>query len=117
MLDRLQLFLSVSAAFFAMIGLSACAMTGDADSAGDLPIYGNWCGPGHPRPGETPTPINDVDRTCQAHDRCYAEHGYLDRGCDEQLIEKLQSLEPQDPIEDAAREAIIVYFENSPKID
>jgi hypothetical protein len=109
--------MSILAAPISVIGLSACATTGNPETAGDFRVYENWCGPGHPRPGETPTPINDVDRACQTHDQCYADHGYLDRGCDDQLVARLQSIEPQDPIEDAARQTIIVYFENSPKID
>jgi hypothetical protein len=100
------------------LGLSACATPGtDSSSAGEFQVYGNWCGPGHPKPGTKPTPINQVDNACRAHDQCYAFHGYLNRQCDEQLMSALQSIQTSDPLEDAARQGIIVYFENSPKLD
>jgi hypothetical protein len=102
----------------AALGLGACATPGtDSGSAGDFQVYGNWCGPGHPKPGTKPTPINQVDSACRAHDQCYGFHGYLNRGCDDQLMSTLRSIQTSDPLEDAARRAIIVYFENSPKVD
>ena len=47
-----------------------------------LKFYGRWCGPGHGS-GE---PIDDVDRACMEHDKCYGREGYLDCGCDSQLL-------------------------------
>ncbi len=44
-----------------------------------IPVYGNWCGPGHSGPG---APIDDLDACCMTHDRCYDREGYLDCGCD-----------------------------------
>ena len=50
-----------------------------------FPVYGRWCGPGHGG-GE---PIDDVDRACMEHDKCYGKRGYLDCQCDSQLIADL----------------------------
>ena len=36
-----------------------------------IPIYGNWCGPGH---GGGPA-IDAVDAVCRAHDQCYGQRG------------------------------------------
>ena len=36
-----------------------------------IPIYGNWCGPGHPRNGNDPYPIDEIDHACQVHDSNY----------------------------------------------
>ena len=47
-----------------------------------LGFYGRWCGPGHGS-GE---PKDDVDRACMEHDKCYDRKGYLDCGCDSQLL-------------------------------
>jgi hypothetical protein len=48
-----------------------------------IPIYGNWCGPGHSGPG---TPVDAVDEVCCRHDQCYCERGSLDCSCDRELI-------------------------------
>lgn len=98
-------------------GLVACASTGDPGTAGRFQIYGNWCGPGHPKAGTNPPPINQVDEHCRSHDQCYANNGYLNRLCDNQLISRLESVQTTDPAEEAARLAIIEYFVNSPKVD
>ena len=50
-----------------------------------LPIYGNWCGPGHGS-GE---PVDDVDLACMKHDKCWQREGILNCGCDAQLIEDI----------------------------
>ena len=47
-----------------------------------LPIYGNWCGPGHGG-GD---PIDVIDTACRKHDLCYARRGYFDCSCDRALI-------------------------------
>ena len=50
-----------------------------------IPIYGNWCGPGHGG-GE---PIDAVDEVCRRHDQCYDERGYFDCSCDRDLIARM----------------------------
>ena len=54
-------------------------------ASGGLPIYGNWCGPGH---GGGPT-INAVDAVCREHDLCYDREGYFDCGCNRDLVEAM----------------------------
>lgn len=51
-------------------------------ASGGIPIYGNWCGPGH---GGGPA-IDAVDAVCRAHDRCYGREGYFDCGCNRDLV-------------------------------
>jgi hypothetical protein len=54
-----------------------------------LPVYGNYCGPGHDDPtGNTP-PIDAVDAVCREHNRCYRLLGAFDRRCDRNLIESM----------------------------
>jgi Phospholipase A2 len=53
-----------------------------------LPIYGNWCGPGH----GGGAPIDIVDGTCMIHDHCYADRGYFDCECDAELIQRLEAI-------------------------
>ncbi|OFR89537.1 hypothetical protein HMPREF2863_08975 [Micrococcus sp. HMSC067E09] len=47
-----------------------------------IPVWGNWCGPGHSGPG---APIDTLDTLCMRHDKCYAARGYFDCACDAQL--------------------------------
>lgn len=44
---------------------------------------GKACGDGSPTGGGTP--INTLDYCCRAHDRCYANFGFDDCGCDAEL--------------------------------
>lgn len=46
-------------------------------------VYGKWCGPGCSGPG---APVDDVDRCCQAHDRCYSDRGYFACSCNQKLL-------------------------------
>jgi len=50
-----------------------------------LPVYGNWCGPGH----GGGNPVDDVDQACMVHDKCYEKNGYFDCNCDADLIKAL----------------------------
>jgi hypothetical protein len=40
-----------------------------------LPIYGNYCGPGHGDPTGSVAPVDRVDAVCRAHDLCYKNAG------------------------------------------
>jgi len=53
----------------------------DATPEAGLPVYGNWCGPGH----GGGTPVDDLDKACMKHDKCYDRNGYFDCDCDRQL--------------------------------
>lgn len=69
--------------------ITGCASEKDgtvSTSTGTFPVYGNWCGPDHPRAGTSPPPIDDVDAACKTHDLCYAEKGYFDCDCDSSLM-------------------------------
>ncbi len=76
--------------------LSEVAKSGSPDNQGtprqlSLPVYGNYCGPGHGDPtGNTP-PIDAVDAVCREHDLCYAHLGDFDSRCDQAFIESMPS--------------------------
>jgi hypothetical protein len=96
--------------------LSSCAIFSNKNTAGKFPIYGNWCGPDHPKKETNPQPIDATDQACKNHDKCYEEYGYLNSYCDQTLISQLRNVVPQNEIEDIANKAIIYYFERSPKL-
>ncbi|MVA77614.1 hypothetical protein GC722_16550 [Auraticoccus sp. F435] len=68
--------------------LDGRARPGPAEAAGalGLRVWGRWCGPGH---GGSGTPVDTLDAICMRHDRCYASQGYLDCGCDAQLVAEI----------------------------
>jgi len=66
--------------------------TGPATAFGCLPIYGNWCGPGHPRQG-TPPPVDAFDAACMRHDLCTATGA--ERPCDLRFVGELRALAAQ----------------------
>jgi endonuclease G len=53
-----------------------------------IPVYGNWCGPGH----GGGIAIDDVDAACMRHDQCYGAKGYFDVTCDAALIAEMAKL-------------------------
>ena len=67
--------------------LSASMATYQITPQAGLPIYGNWCGPGH---GGGPA-IDAVDAVCKAHDECYNRNGYKHCGCDRALVFNMPS--------------------------
>ena len=88
---------TISAPYLGAISLpvlSEVAKSGSPDSRGtprqlSLPVYGNYCGPGHDDPtGKTP-PIDAVDAVCREHNRCYRLLGAFDRRCDRHFIESM----------------------------
>jgi hypothetical protein len=89
-------------------------------SGGGFGVYGNWCGPNHPLDelmDVAPGPTDPLDAACMIHDYCYAEKGYLDCECDENLIDNLKR---QLAFNDFSTEQILVargirnYFAASP---
>lgn len=56
-----------------------------------VPIYGNWCGPGHPPSGAWPPPADPFDAACMRHDLCTAGPG-PDTPCDIAFVGELHSL-------------------------
>lgn len=62
-------------------------------SGGGYGVYGNWCGPNHPLEEQmdvAPGPVDRLDAACMIHDYCYAEKGYFDCACDENLTTELR---------------------------
>jgi hypothetical protein len=57
-----------------------------------LPIYGNWCGPAHPRYG-SPPPVDAFDAACMRHDLCTAAGP--DTPCDIAFVGELRGLAAQ----------------------
>lgn len=51
-----------------------------------LPIYGNWCGPGHGS-GETK---GALDAQCKTHDLCYKYDTASEATCDQNLIDGIR---------------------------
>lgn len=42
------------------------------DTGPRLMVYGNWCGPGHPKGQHPGPPIDQIDQVCHDHDKNYA---------------------------------------------
>jgi hypothetical protein len=57
-----------------------------------LPIYGNWCGPGHPG-SAAPPPVDVFDAACMRHDLCTASAP--ETLCDRAFITELHRLAAQ----------------------
>ena len=81
-----------------------------------FPVYGNYCGPSHPKKGTNPKPIDETDLACRMHDACYELNGYLYAKCDEELIINLKKITPKSEPEKYASKLIISYFDKSPKV-
>jgi hypothetical protein len=81
----------------------------------ELKIYGKYCGPGHGDPSGC-APEDEVDATCCRHDRCYSERGYLDCGCDRDLVMSMPAAIANTPSASgkAAGSAAMAFFAVSP---
>ena len=79
-----------------------------------LAVYGNWCGPGHSGPEP---PIDAVDAVCQAHDRCFDQHGY-DCGCNRDLVDAMPDAIARTPSAHGklAGAGIKAFFQTTPCI-
>ncbi len=58
-----------------------------------VPIYGNWCGPGHPAAG-FPPPVDAFDAACMRHDLCVAAP-VSEQACDVAFVHELHQLAVQ----------------------
>ena len=88
-------------AFILLAALAALA--GPARAEGDLPVslpvYGNWCGPGHPSaPWRAAPPVDPLDAACMRHDSCTAARGRFDCGCDLALMSELRNTPWPNPV-------------------
>ena len=68
------------------------APAGHASPLGCLPVYGNWCGPGHPSTQPLP-PVDAYDAACMRHDLCTA-YG-PSTPCDRAFVGELHRLAAQ----------------------
>jgi hypothetical protein len=58
-----------------------------------MPLYGNWCGVGHPAAG-FPPPIDAFDAACMRHDFCVAGPG-PEQPCDIAFVDELHRIAAQ----------------------
>ena len=63
---------------------------GSANAFKCLPIYGNWCGPGHPASLALP-PVDGFDAACMRHDYCTAGP-FPETACDRVFVGELHQL-------------------------
>jgi len=74
--------------------LGACASNRHQvkqETAGVFGVYGNWCGPDHPKVMDPPPDALDLlDASCMRHDYCYVEKGYLNCDCDKDLVKDIK---------------------------
>lgn len=72
-----------------------------------IPIYGNWCGPGH----GGGKPVDRLDRGCMYHDLCYERQGWGRCRCDRALLYTIRKNYPlMKPSERDYAAAIYTYF-------
>jgi len=80
-----------------LLGVLAAALlpSGAAHCApvGCLPLYGNWCGPGHPT-GPALPPVDVYDAACMRHDLCTAGP-WGETACDRAFVDELHLLAAQ----------------------
>jgi hypothetical protein len=82
-----------------------------------VPVHGNWCGPGHGKPGSPA--VDDLDECCRAHDKCYDDVGYFDCNCDMKVVNCAYYNTKAGPLEltkRAKRKAIQVYFNKAAQL-
>lgn len=72
--------------FNSMVSGDNLALESKTSRGVSIPVYGNWCGPGHSGPG---APIDLLDSRCKTHDLCYARNGYHNKNCDRVLVAQI----------------------------
>ncbi len=73
--------------------ISLLLPTSEAQAFKCLPLYGNWCGPGHPS-GLALPPVDGFDAACMRHDYCIDGPG-PEAQCDRALVDELNLLASQ----------------------
>ncbi|KGJ71921.1 hypothetical protein GY21_18840 [Cryobacterium roopkundense] len=72
-----------------------------------VPIWGNWCGPGH----GGGSAVDVLDSICQTHDRCYEDRGYFACSCDRKIVADIRnSIHLMTSGEKAMAVAVSTYF-------
>lgn len=77
----------------AVLLLSLLLPVGTANAFGCLPLYGNWCGPGHPAMVALP-PVDAFDAACMRHDYCLTGP-VPETVCDRAFVGELHQLAAQ----------------------
>ena len=74
-----------------MINQLASSQRGSGDGTmttmAGVPIWGNWCGPGH----GGGSAVDVLDSICQTHDRCYGDRGYFACSCDREIVADIRT--------------------------
>ncbi|WP_051427516.1 hypothetical protein [Arthrobacter sp. H20] len=63
------------------------ASDGQISIQASLPIWGNWCGPGH----GGGVAVDVLDSICRTHDRCYGSRGYFACSCDRAIVRDIRA--------------------------
>ncbi|POH72055.1 hypothetical protein [Arthrobacter glacialis] len=72
-----------------------------------LPIWGNWCGPGHGGGAA----VDVLDSICRTHDKCYGSRGYFACSCDRAIISDInRNVNRMKTQERVTAAAVSVYF-------
>ncbi len=91
-----RVILPLAMVFLALFSLGAAAQM---SSPVTMPVYGNWCGPGHPEnPMSAGPPIDQLDSACFRHDMCTAARGILNCGCDIGFLSELRNTRWANPL-------------------
>ncbi len=79
-------------AHFLFLALLALMLPTAGAQSMSLPVYGNWCGPGHPEntAGVPLPPVDGLDAACMEHDRCTAALGDFNCRCDVGFMNRLK---------------------------
>lgn len=98
----------------------------DTDKVPDarFPVYGGWCGSGHPPPEDADTeltlpPPDALDAACMKHDLCYRAHGKKPAcSCNEDFVWRAKYLQHRVPDLSgdarAAISAVLTWFATAP---
>ena len=79
----------------------------DTMSARGLPLWGNWCGPGH----GGGSAVDVLDSICRTHDQCYGSRGYFACSCDRNIVESIKrNINRMSGGQRVAASAVSVYF-------
>ncbi|MBG6192066.1 hypothetical protein IWX64_003035 [Arthrobacter sp. CAN_A212] len=63
------------------------APEGQVSIRASLPIWGNWCGPGHGGGAA----VDVLDSICRTHDQCYGSRGYFACSCDRAIVRDIRA--------------------------
>ena len=74
----------------ALVAVMLTTATSQAAAFGCMPLYGNWCGVGHPSHG-APPPVDAFDAACMRHDLCVVSSP-SDKPCDIAFINELRGI-------------------------